>query len=156
MENIDIRVLRNYLSICREENITRAADTLHIAQPSLSKQLMDLETELGKQLVIRGKRKITMTEEGILLRKRAEEVIELYDKMERKMKSDSRKICGKISIGGAPVKEILKISAEIRNSYPDVQFDFYVNYSAPKGTELVTHSYGPSVTTLCSAPILDI
>ena len=124
---MDIRVLRNYLSICREENITRAADTLHIAQPSLSKQLMDLETELGKQLVIRGKRKITLTEEGILLRKRAEEVIELYDKMEREMKSDSRKICGKISIGGAPVKEILKISAEIRNSYPDVQFDFYMN-----------------------------
>lgn len=67
---MDIRVLRYFLAAAREENITRAAESLHIAQPSLSKQLM----ELGKPLLIRGKRKLTLTEEGVLLRKRAEEI----------------------------------------------------------------------------------
>ena len=69
---MDIRVLRYFLATAREQNITRAAETLHIAQPSLSKQLMELEAELGKQLLIRGKRRITLTADGILLRKRAD------------------------------------------------------------------------------------
>ena len=64
---MDIRILRYFLAVAREENITRAAESLHIAQPSLSKQLMELEEELGKQLLFRGIRKITLTEEGILL-----------------------------------------------------------------------------------------
>ena len=69
---MDIRVLRYFLAVAREENITRAAESLHISQPSLSKQLMELEDELGKQLLIRGKRKVTLTEDGVLLRKRAD------------------------------------------------------------------------------------
>ena len=77
---MDIRILRYFLAVAREENITRAAESLHIAQPSLSKQLMELEQELGKQLLIRGKRKITLTEEGILLRKRAEDIVSLVEK----------------------------------------------------------------------------
>lgn len=124
---MDIRILRNFLTVCREENITRAAETLHIAQPSLSKQLMDLENELGKQLLIRGKRKISLTEEGILLRKRAEEVVELYDKMEKEMKADSQEICGTIGIGGAPTYDVLKVASQMREKYPDIQFDFYMN-----------------------------
>lgn len=67
---MEIRLLRYFLAVAREENITRAAESLHISQPSLSKQLMELEREVGKQLLIRGKRKITLTEEGVLLRKR--------------------------------------------------------------------------------------
>ena len=74
---MDIRLLRYFLAVAREENITRAAENLHIAQPSLSKQLMELENEVGKQLLVRGKRKITLTEDGILLRKRAEELVAL-------------------------------------------------------------------------------
>ena len=74
---MDIRVLKYFLAVAQEENITRAAQALHIAQPSLSKQIMELERELGKQLIIRGKRKITLTEEGILLRKRAEDIVAL-------------------------------------------------------------------------------
>ena len=58
---MDIRVLKYFLAVAREENITRAAESLHIAQPSLSKQMMELEQELGKQLLIRGKRKITLS-----------------------------------------------------------------------------------------------
>ena len=76
---MDIRVLRYFLAVAREENITRAAETLHIAQPSLSRQLMELEEELGKQLLVRGKRKVTLTEDGILLRKRAEEIVALLE-----------------------------------------------------------------------------
>ena len=72
---MDIRILRYFLAVAREENITRAAESLHIAQPSLSKQLMELEQELGKQLLIRGKRKITLTEEG---RRRAEGIYERH------------------------------------------------------------------------------
>ena len=72
---MDIRVLRYFLTVAREENITRAAESLHITQPSLSKQLMELEQELGKQLLVRGKRKLTLTDDGVLLRKRAEAVV---------------------------------------------------------------------------------
>ena len=86
--------MRYFLAVAREENITRAAESLHIAQPSLSKQLMELEKELGKQLLIRGKRKITLTEEGTLLRKRAEEIVELVEKTEQEISSDVGEVEG--------------------------------------------------------------
>ncbi len=66
---MDIRVLKYFLAIAREENITRASEVLHIAQPSLSKQIIELEKELGKKLLIRGKRKVTLTDSGVLLKK---------------------------------------------------------------------------------------
>ena len=97
---MDIRVLRYFLAVAREENITRAAESLHIAQPSLSKQLMELENEIGKSLLIRGKRKITLTEEGILLRKRADEIVSLLEKTQQELSSDMQEISGEISIGG--------------------------------------------------------
>ena len=78
---MDIRVLRYFLAVAHEKNITRAAESLHIAQPSLSKQLIDLEKELGKTLLVRGKRQITLTDDGLLLRKRAEEIVGLLEKM---------------------------------------------------------------------------
>ena len=70
---MDIRVLQYFLTVAREGNISKAADVLHMTQPPLSRQLKDLEQELGKQLLIRGNRKITLTEEGMILRKRAED-----------------------------------------------------------------------------------
>lgn len=96
---MDIRILRYFLATAREENITRAAESLHIAQPSLSKQLMELEQELGKPLLVCGRRKITLTEEGTLLRKRAEEIVALVDKTEREITADARQLTGEISIG---------------------------------------------------------
>lgn len=71
---MELRVLKYFLTVAREENITKAAESLHITQPTLSKQLMDLEIEIGKKLFIRGNRKITLTQEGMLLYKRAEEI----------------------------------------------------------------------------------
>lgn len=112
---MELRLLRYFLAVAREENITRAAEVLHITQPSLSKQLMELEQELGKQLFIRGKRKITLTEEGILLRKRADEILMLCEKTQREIAQDSDLIGGVISIGGAQSPVVAQATALIAN-----------------------------------------
>lgn len=122
---MDIRVLRYFLAVAREENITRAAASLHIAQPSLSKQLMELEKELGKTLLVRGKRKITLTEDGVLLRKRAEEITALLDKTKQELSTDTSQLSGKISLGGNPSASVLKQAARLRSQYPDISFEFY-------------------------------
>lgn len=122
---MEIRELRYFLAIAREENITRAAESLHIAQPSLSKQLMELEKKLGKRLLVRGKRKITLTEEGVLLRKRAEEIVELVDKTQQEISLDVSDVIGDIYIGGGMQDHIIHAAAEMRKMYPDVKFHFY-------------------------------
>ena len=80
---MEIRVLRYFLTVVREESITRSAQVLHITQPTLSRQLSQLEEQMGVKLFIRGTRKISLTNEGVLLRRRAEEILELVDKTER-------------------------------------------------------------------------
>ncbi|MDO5796251.1 MAG: LysR family transcriptional regulator, partial [Eubacteriales bacterium] len=122
---MEIRVLRYFLAVAQEENITRAAEKLHIAQPSLSKQLMELEDELGKQLLIRGKRRIILTEEGVLLRKRTEEILELVSKTEQEITADEKQLVGKISIGGNLQSSVLKAAAALREQHPGVSFQFY-------------------------------
>lgn len=122
---MEIRELRYFLAVAREENITRAAERLHIAQPSLSKQMIDLERKLGKQLLIRGKRKVTLTEDGVFLRKRAEEIVELVEKTEREIRTDSTEIIGEIHIGGGFSESVLRIASEFRQTYPGVRFYFY-------------------------------
>lgn len=122
---MEIRELRYFLAVAREENITRAAESLHIAQPSLSKQLMELEKKLGKKLLIRGKRKITLTEEGVLLRKRAEEIVDLVEKTEHEISYDLEEVMGDIYIGGSTTDSVLSVAAEMRNTYSGVHFHFY-------------------------------
>lgn len=122
---MDVRVLRYFLAVAREENITRAAESLHMAQPSLSKQIMELEAELGRQLFIRGKRRITLTQDGILLRKRAEEIVALVDKTEQEIRGNHETLSGKISIGGTPGKRILETAAALRKKHPELVFEFY-------------------------------
>ena len=80
---MELRVLQYFLAVAREQNISAAAQSLHLTQPTLSRQLRDLEEELGKQLMIRGNRKITLTEDGRLLRKRAEEILDLVGRTEK-------------------------------------------------------------------------
>ena len=135
---MEIRVLRNFLVVVREQNITRAAESLHIAQPSLSKQLMDLERELGKPLLIRGKRKITLTDDGVLLRKRAEEIVALMEKAQREIASDTAEISGRIAIGGLPPEKLLRAAAALRTEHNGVQFDFYAS-DATDITERLDH-----------------
>ena len=80
---MELRTLRYFLAAAQEENITRAADILHVTQPTLSRQIMDLEKELGTTLMLRGKNGLTLTDDGIFFRQRAEEIVELADRLER-------------------------------------------------------------------------
>ena len=77
---MELRVLKYFLMVAREENITKAAQLLHVTQPTLSRQLMQLEEELGVQLFHRGKHNVTLTEDGMLLRRRAQELVSLSEK----------------------------------------------------------------------------
>ncbi|MDD3218132.1 MAG: LysR family transcriptional regulator [Lachnospiraceae bacterium] len=125
MEN---RVLRYFLAVAREENITKASESLHVTQPTLSKQLMDLEDELGTKLFIRGKRKITLTEDGVYLRKRAQEIIELVDKTEGEFNERGNVISGDIYIGGGETQAmrlIAKAVKSLRDDYPDIRYHLY-------------------------------
>lgn len=135
---LDIRILRYFLAVAREETITRAAESLHIAQPSLSKQLIELEHEIGKPLFIRGKRKITLTEDGILLRKRADEIVSLLEKTRQELTSDASEISGEVSIGGNAAGTVLKAAAALRRIHPDVQFHFHSG-DATDVTERLDH-----------------
>ena len=123
---MEIRVLRYFLTVVREENITRAADILHITQPTLSRQLAELEEELGVPLFIRGKRKLALTDAGVLLRRRAEEIVELADKTEQEFSAPSPELTGLISIGSA-VSSSARIWARLLDTfharYPLVRYD---------------------------------
>lgn len=122
---MELRVLRYFLAVAREQNITAAANFLHVSQPTLSRQLMDLEDEFGKTLMIRGKRKITLTAEGQLLRKRAEEIIALADKTEAEMTFSNDEIGGDIYIGSGEadaVRLIAKLAVNIKKYYPHIHY----------------------------------
>lgn len=127
---MELRVLRYFLAVVREENILRASEVLHITQPSLSRQLAQLEDELGAKLFERGNRKITLTEAGVLLRRRAEELISLADKTEREFLefNGGDNLTSTISIGGgelSSVSELAKMMRLFNERYPNVNFNFY-------------------------------
>ena len=125
---MELRVLRYFLAVAREENITAAAASLHITQPTLSKQLQDLEQELGKALFTRGKRKITLTEDGLLLRKRAQEIIDVADKTEAALKTATPTVAGEIYIGCGEtqgMREIIKIMKQVNHDYPEIRYHLY-------------------------------
>lgn len=98
---MEVRVLRYFLEVAREGNITRTAEVLHISQPTLSKQLKDLEGELGKKLFVRSNYSIKLTDEGMLLRKRAEDILEMVDKTAAEFKALEEITGGDIRIGCA-------------------------------------------------------
>ena len=145
---MEIRVLRYFLAVAQEENITRAAQVLHITQPSLSKQMMELEQELGKPLLIRGKRHVTLTEEGVLLRKRAEEILALVRRTEQELTTDERQLTGTIAIGGNVQPSLLCAAAALRSRYPGVSFQFYSS-DATDVTERLEHGSLDFAVLLC-------
>lgn len=125
---MEIRVLRYFLMVAREENITKAAELLHITQPTLSRQLMQLETELGTKLFERSSHNIRLTEDGMLLKRRAQELVQLADKTEREFKRGEEQISGSIAIGGGETNNVQVIADIIRKfqaEYPMVQYDLY-------------------------------
>ena len=122
---MEIRVLQYFLAVAREQSISGAAEFLHLSQPTLSRQLKDLEDELGKQLFIRGNRKITLTEDGMLLRKRAEEIVELVKKTENEITLSNEIITGDIHIGTGEtdaVRLIAKTANKITANNPQIRF----------------------------------
>lgn len=96
---MELRVLRYFLMVAREENITRAAEMLHITQPTLSRQISDLEEELGVRLFERGSHKIHLTQDGLLLKRSAQEIVDLEEKARAQFTPDSGGISGVISLG---------------------------------------------------------
>lgn len=125
---MEIRVLRYFLAVVREESITKASEVLHITQPTLSRQLSQMEEEIGVRLFERGTRKIKLTNEGILLRRRAEEVIQLVDTTERELVEQDEQVEGKISIGCgeiASVQMLPELIRTFREKYTRVSFDIF-------------------------------
>lgn len=125
---MEIRVLRYFLAVVREESITKASEMLHITQPTLSRQLSQMEEEIGVKLFDRGTRKIKLTNEGILLRRRAEEILQLVDKTERELVEQEEQVEGKVSIGCgeiASVRLLPELFRSFRGKYPGVSFDLF-------------------------------
>lgn len=111
---MDIRVLRYFIAVANEENISAAANYLHLSQPTLSRQLHDLEKELGTTLFIRGNRKITLTDEGLFLLERAKEIVGLVDKTAANFNQPSEIISGEIYIGGGETEAMQLIAKTIK------------------------------------------
>ncbi len=127
---MEIRVLRYFLAVAREESFSHAADFLHITQPTLSRQLMELEEELGVKLLNRGKknRKVTLTDEGMLLRKRAEEIVTLADKTLEEFDTADEIISGDIYIGGGEtdaMRLIARAAKKLQNDYPHIRYHLF-------------------------------
>ena len=122
---MELRVLQYFLAVTREQSISGAAESLHLSQPTLSRQLKDMEDELGKQLIIRGNRKITLTEEGMILRKRAEEILELVQKTEHEITVSDDIVSGDVYIGAGEtdaVHLLAKAGKQLQFKYPDIHY----------------------------------
>ncbi len=125
---MELRVLEYFLAVAREQNITAAAESLHISQPALSTQLKAMEKELGKKLLIRGvkgSRKVILTEEGMILRKRAEEILSLMRRTEEEISGSDETIAGNVFIGTGEteiVRLFAKAAKELQRKYPNIRY----------------------------------
>ena len=125
---MEIRVLKYFLAVAREGSITGAANSLHLPQPTLTRQIQELERELKHQLLIRGKYRVTLTPEGMMLRKRAQEIVDLVEKTGAEFQAISDTISGDIFIGGGEtdsMKYIAEIIKDIQSDFPDIKFHIY-------------------------------
>jgi DNA-binding transcriptional LysR family regulator len=125
---MDLRVLEYFLAVAREENMSNAAQTLHVTQPTLSRQMADLEKELGKTLFIRTNRQTLLTEDGMRLRNRAEEILSLVARTEFEMKSAPSDVIGEIYIGAAETNIMGILAAamkELHEEYPLIKYNIY-------------------------------
>ncbi len=125
---MEIRELRYFLAVAKEQSISKAAEYLFIAQPSLSKQMQNLEKEVGARLFVRGSRKITLTETGQLLKKRAEEILDLYNKTTAELHAPATEVSGDIYIGGGEsyaIDTIAKAAKTLQSEHPNIKFRFF-------------------------------
>ena len=125
---MELRTLRYFLTTADEGNITRAAHILHVTQPTLSRQLMELERELGTVLIVRGKKGVTLTDDGMLFRQRAEEIVELADRAEKTFVERENTVSGIVSIGATEAvgsRLLARIMKKFSDKYPLIQFHLY-------------------------------
>ena len=125
---MDIRVLRYFLAVAREQSFSTAAERLFLSQPTLSRQLKELEDELGKTLLVRSNKGVTLTEEGMILRKRAEEIVELMEKTEQEVRQSNDGVSGTVYIGAGEtyaIKLIADTAHHLKADYPDIHYSFF-------------------------------
>lgn len=126
--HMDIRVLRYFLAVAREQSVSTAAERLFLSQPTLSRQLRDLEAELGKTLFIRTNKGVTLTEEGMILRKRAEEIVELLEKTEQEVRQSNDSVSGTVYIGAGETyafRLIADTAHHLKAAHPAIRYSFY-------------------------------
>ena len=125
---MELRVLRYFLAVAREGSFTRAANLLHVSQPALSRQIMDLEGELNCKLFARASHGVGLTEDGLLLKRRADEILEIADRMRSEFTHGRDRIAGEIYIGAGEtngIRAIADAACELRREYPDVSFNIH-------------------------------
>lgn len=130
---MEIRLIKYFLAVAETGSITKASNILHVSQPAISRQMQDLEYELGKQLFIRGKTNISLTNAGILFKKRAEEIIDIINKTEQEFKDIDKQMAGDIYIGSGEshsISSIVKIMKNIQNKFPDIKYHIQSGDSA--------------------------
>ncbi len=136
---MDLRILRYFLAVAEEGNITRASERLHVSQPALSTQLAALEDELGQKLFERGARGIELTEKGIALKRRADDLVDLAERIEAEIKSgDSNELSGTISIGAGETpafRFVARAAKELRRANPRLNF----SVSSGNGEDILAH-----------------
>ena len=122
---MELRVLQYFVAVAREQSITAAAQALHLTQPTLSRQLRELEDELGKQLLVRGSRKVTLTEDGMLLRRRAEQILDLVGRTRQEVMRPDGAVAGDVYIGAGEtdgVRQLARAAGQVQQRHPDVRF----------------------------------
>lgn len=125
---MELRVLRYFLGVAEAGGMTRAARRLHVTQPTLSRQLRELEEELGRKLFIRGSHSLTLTPEGMLLRRRAEEILGMVRKTESEFSAAGSEVVGEVCIGGGEteaMRRIARLVCEVRREYPGIRFHLF-------------------------------
>ena len=125
---MELRILRYFIAVANEKNITRAADILHVTQPTLSRQLKELEDELGTTLLIRGKRSLTLTNDGLLLKKYAEDIVGIANRAEQEFFGSKNAVSGVIAIGATEALGgciLAKYMKMFSDKYPGVQYELY-------------------------------
>lgn len=143
---MELRVLRYFLETAREGSMTRAAERLHVTQPTLSKQIKELEEELGKKLFIRKSTSVVLTDEGMILRKRAEDLISIADKIENEFQSMNDITGGRVSVGCAEsclIRYLAQAIGRLNANYPGIQYSI-----TSGGTEQVAERLNNGVLDL--------
>ena len=125
---MDIRTLRYFLTVAREENMTTAAQLLHVTQPTLSRQIVDLEQELGRTLFVRTNRQTLLTEDGMHLRRRAEEIVSMVDRTEMEFQTTEEEVYGELHIGAGETQSMLLIAEaaeSLKKRYPEIKYHIH-------------------------------